>query len=101
MAFILENSEFITEGNEVEDTSIDSPIINPTHLFTSKYPTILIEKKLVLEFLQFPQLSVCYFFDYEKYVSEKKLSYSVLSSDKTKLLVPVSQIIFFTFSCIF
>ena len=37
-------------------------------------------------------MSVCYFFDYEKYISEKKISYSVPSSHKTKLLIPVSQI---------
>ena len=35
---------------------------------------------------------MCCFFDYKKYISEKKFSYSVLSSHKTKLLIPVSQI---------
>ena len=97
MAFILENTESITEDNELENTLIEPPIINSIPLFISKYPTILIEKKNGIRAssipkLSFPQLSVCYFFDYEKYISEKKISYSVLSSHKTKLLIPVSQI---------
>ena len=46
MAFILENTESITEDNELENTLIEPPIINSTPLFISKYPIILIEKKI-------------------------------------------------------
>ena len=49
-------------------------------------------KKKGIRASSIPKLSVCYFFDYEKYISEKKIAYSVPSSHKTKLLIPVSQI---------
>lgn len=35
--------------------------------------------------LKFPQLTICYHFDYTKYLTGKKIFYSVLTSTKTKI----------------
>ena len=42
--------------------------------------------------LKFPQLTICYHFDYTNYLTGKKIFYSVLTSTKTKLETPFSQI---------
>ena len=50
-------------------------------------------KSKTIPLLKFPQLSVCYQFNYSNYdFTSKKITYSVLTSDQTKLEIPIKQI---------
>ena len=61
------------------------------------FKTIIIEKEPTqrdnsLPVLKFPQLTVCYYFNYHKWSSEKNISYSVLTVDREKKNIPLNQI---------
>ena len=59
------------------------------------FKTIIIEKEPTqrdnsLPMLKFPQLTVCYYFNYHKWISENNISYSVLTVNKKN--IPLNQI---------
>ena len=67
-----------------------------TNLKIRNYRTIVLEKEPTvrsssLNMLKFSQLSICYHFNYFKYITEKSIAYSILSYEKERD-VPLNQI---------
>jgi hypothetical protein len=94
------NTGFI-ETNEREDQTIETENDTPSIKFTLSIKssrTVVLEKKRregdkYVPILKFPQLSVCYHFDYHQFdLSTKKIKYSVLTGDSNKMEIPSKQI---------
>ena len=106
MTLLIENSSldplntgFIeTNDNTIQNNElITIPSIKHT-LSVKTSRTILLEKKIenrsqIIQVLKFPQLTVCYHFNYHNFdFSLKKIKYSVLTDEVNNLEIPINQI---------
>ena len=73
---------------EVENERTNLKIRNYRTIVLEKDPTV---RSSSLNMLKFPQLSICYHFNYFKYITEKSIAYSILSYEKERE-VPLNQI---------
>ena len=94
---IIQNTNQISSFDEFTEVTKALRELDTNGLKLKNFKTIIIEKEPTqreksLPMLKFPQLTVCYHFNYHKWISEKNISYSVLTVDREKKNIPLNQI---------
>ena len=91
---ISQNTNQTSSFDEFTEVTKALRELDTNGLKLKNFKTIIIEKEPTqrdnsLPMLKFPQLTVCYYFNYHKWISENNISYSVLTVDEKKIFLSI------------